>query len=280
MSILEDNGVTLPHSVQVKDRVLAVPSTYGDDLVVWTVAYELTCEILTSLGFIVNEDKSYHNGSFRESCGGDYLAGEDVSSVYFPRFPILGSIGDRVRISTSVQRDSFSDTYLDSLGSLIDLQKRLYYACYPASRFIFELVMEAKPSMTYSPAGTVCSDLWDYDDKSKVSYPPCGQVMSDRIFDWSKGKWVSINRRVEKRPLPTNIDLGRRLGLSPVTRYTIDRVSEFDQRLFNIYKYRSFLKHGPSYEDPLLELLGVTQEPITIDQAYGTPSIKWVLTEK
>jgi len=58
-------------------------SVFGDDLVVATEISSDVIEALTSLGFTVNHDKSFINGKFKESCGGDYYAGIDVSSLYY-----------------------------------------------------------------------------------------------------------------------------------------------------------------------------------------------------
>jgi len=58
-------------------------SVYGDDLVVPKVLTDELIEALTSLGFVVNTEKSFTDGPFRESCGKDYFEGIDVSSVYY-----------------------------------------------------------------------------------------------------------------------------------------------------------------------------------------------------
>ena len=58
----------------------------GDDIVCDVRAYETVCEFLTHFGFTVNGDKSFTGDHpFRESCGKDYYAGTDVTSVYWPR---------------------------------------------------------------------------------------------------------------------------------------------------------------------------------------------------
>lgn len=54
---------------------------YGDDIIVNNDSYNAVVDALSSLGFVVNEGKSYAKGFFRESCGGDYLHGYDVSTV-------------------------------------------------------------------------------------------------------------------------------------------------------------------------------------------------------
>lgn len=55
-------------------------SVFGDDCIVPTPTAPYYIELMESLGFIVNEKKSFYDGElrFRESCGGDYLAGYDV----------------------------------------------------------------------------------------------------------------------------------------------------------------------------------------------------------
>lgn len=60
-------------------------AVFGDDIIVPTSEYVSVCETLESAGFIVNNDKSYSTGQFRESCGGDYLSGYDVTPFYVRR---------------------------------------------------------------------------------------------------------------------------------------------------------------------------------------------------
>ena len=58
-------------------------SVYGDDLIVANDLTPSVIEALTGLGFTVNSAKSFTDGPFRESCGGDYYEGTDVSSTYY-----------------------------------------------------------------------------------------------------------------------------------------------------------------------------------------------------
>ena len=54
-------------------------SVFGDDCIVPTGIASQFIENLESVGFIINKEKSFYgNEKFRESCGGDYLAGRDV----------------------------------------------------------------------------------------------------------------------------------------------------------------------------------------------------------
>lgn len=55
---------------------------FGDDIAVCREAYPLVCRALALFGFIVNEDKSFAAGPFRESCGHDYFNGVNIRGVY------------------------------------------------------------------------------------------------------------------------------------------------------------------------------------------------------
>lgn len=71
---LEDTNALFPEWEHLK-----VISVFGDDCIVPTDMAEPYMGFLTSLGFLVNIEKSYYQDEgFRESCGGDYLHGIDV----------------------------------------------------------------------------------------------------------------------------------------------------------------------------------------------------------
>lgn len=55
---------------------------FGDDIIVDTRACRLTLRVLYLLGFVVNTDKTFIEGRFRESCGSDYVDGVNVRGVY------------------------------------------------------------------------------------------------------------------------------------------------------------------------------------------------------
>lgn len=238
-----------------KEYGYAIPSVYGDDIIVHSKVGETLLDGFKALGFIVNESKSYIEGPFRESCGGEYLRGTDVSSYYFPRFPIVGTLQNKITITPKYRRDSFTGDLADSLTSLVSLQHRLYYACYEASLLISELVKEAYPRMTTSSPGSNLEDLWSYDDTYVFRYAPgagAGAPVSNPDWGVRTAKFLP---HVEWR-LQTSL-------------------SESELRLFELYKYQAFLRHGPRYEDPLMELLGISSPPITEEEAFGNPKIKW-----
>lgn len=57
-------------------------SVYGDDIIVGTHSVNRVMRLLEVCGFTINRKKSYWTGSFRESCGGDFLRGIDIRPYY------------------------------------------------------------------------------------------------------------------------------------------------------------------------------------------------------
>ncbi|DAD51665.1 TPA_asm: RNA-directed RNA polymerase [ssRNA phage Gephyllon.1_9] len=55
---------------------------FGDDIIIPVSEYEGVVSVLSAAGLVVNNDKSYCSGPFRESCGGDYFEGYDVTPFY------------------------------------------------------------------------------------------------------------------------------------------------------------------------------------------------------
>lgn len=53
-------------------------SVYGDDMIYASRMHDLVVHYFTRFGFVINLDKTFHEGDFRESCGGDYYRGVDV----------------------------------------------------------------------------------------------------------------------------------------------------------------------------------------------------------
>ena len=70
----------LPSRSAVK-RLIGRVRVYGDDIVVPAAQAQCVSAGLEANGLKVNGRKSFWNGKFRESCGGDYYAGIDVSVV-------------------------------------------------------------------------------------------------------------------------------------------------------------------------------------------------------
>lgn len=54
---------------------------YGDDIVVESAFVDSICDDLELIGLKVNRNKTFSKGPFRESCGGEYHSGNDVTPV-------------------------------------------------------------------------------------------------------------------------------------------------------------------------------------------------------
>lgn len=57
-------------------------AVYGDDLIVANQHYERVVQVLNYCGFTVNDQKSFKDGPFYESCGKHYFQGSDVTPIY------------------------------------------------------------------------------------------------------------------------------------------------------------------------------------------------------
>lgn len=67
-------------------------SVFGDDCIVPTAIAEHYIQVVTSIGFNVNKEKSFYDKTpFRESCGGDFLRGIDVRA-----FNLKAPLNDRL----------------------------------------------------------------------------------------------------------------------------------------------------------------------------------------
>lgn len=58
-------------------------SVYGDDMIINNCLYSPLCLVLRTLGFKVNQEKSFSTGPFRESCGAEFRNGIDVTPVRY-----------------------------------------------------------------------------------------------------------------------------------------------------------------------------------------------------
>lgn len=89
---------------------------YGDDIIVPSRYADVVIAELESVGLRVNQEKSFTQGFFRESCGGDYYRGTEVTPKYARR-----------RMPAS-QRD------VPELISLVSLRNQLYRShVYPST---------------------------------------------------------------------------------------------------------------------------------------------------
>lgn len=282
-----------------------IAHAYGDDSIISAEAAEVAIHFFSRLGLIINEDKSYWNGPFRESCGKDYLNGIDVTSIYYPRFPVVGNIkGDKVTLYSTTYRDTYRGKIDNSLTMLIDLQKKLFPYSYDAAQFVASIVKQAHPKMTFSSAGEVCTDMWDYaafGRRRKIPHVlPLSSSDSSELhtavslfYDHLSQKEFRTNRsNIIGRPFYLDID-----GVPMMNgeeRSTFFRLADLDAlhcvprvvsksstrnfsksqvALYNWWKYYNFLKYGPRYDDELLRLLNISSDVQSIQSFFGEAAL-------
>lgn len=60
---------------------------YGDDIIVPTYGFASCLATLNAVGLTVNSEKTFSDGPFRESCGGDFFWGADVRPFFLKSLP-------------------------------------------------------------------------------------------------------------------------------------------------------------------------------------------------
>jgi hypothetical protein len=88
---------TLQDDLSDDDYTLSV---FGDDILCESEFAQDTIKCLESVGLLVNRGKSFTQGPFRESCGGDYLSGVDVGIVRARHLPVPGQTGSEAAFRT------------------------------------------------------------------------------------------------------------------------------------------------------------------------------------
>lgn len=111
---------------------------YGDDIIIPTRYWEPVTDGLRECGLRINEAKSYNTGPFRESCGGDYVGGVDVTPLYVRRQP------------PQCRRD------VDNIVSWADMAHALAERDLPAAAsFAASVVTRVLPGLTCTGPGTI-----------------------------------------------------------------------------------------------------------------------------
>jgi len=124
-------------------------AVYGDDICVDSQLTSIVKTILSRLGFTVNDSKSFvANQSFRESCGGFYLDGHDITPLYFTvrgvRQQLSGEhVASHVHLVNECWSRKYKHTYRFLLSSLAkwDVPRRLRS---PRNTFSIPFVLDTR----------------------------------------------------------------------------------------------------------------------------------------
>lgn len=169
-------------------------SVYGDDIIVPTDCALSVVDCLESFGLKVNRRKSFWTGEFRESCGGDFFRGHDVSIA-------------RVRRDVSYNRKELEDW-----ASTVELQNRLHEKGYYRTAASMANVLRSHGLATAPPGERPglwlfgdCYDgknrynthlqRWEYRTLSLVFSSGSGDVTGyDMLFHWFRSSSVPSER--------------------------------------------------------------------------------------
>nr|UJQ85461.1 MAG: hypothetical protein 3 [Leviviridae sp.] len=89
-AILQEKGMR-PSRTLIEEISKSV-AVYGDDIIVPASMAPVVMKQLEVFGLRVNHDKSFCTGLFRESCGGDYYSGVDVTPAYVRQWDFTGTL--------------------------------------------------------------------------------------------------------------------------------------------------------------------------------------------
>lgn len=91
------------------EGISGVVSVYGDDIITPSTSAELLTVALQYCGFSVNLEKSHVEGTFRESCGGHFKDGRDITPFYVKR-PII-FLTDLIEILNKIRKWSIMEEF-------------------------------------------------------------------------------------------------------------------------------------------------------------------------
>jgi HD-GYP domain-containing protein (c-di-GMP phosphodiesterase class II) len=91
-------------------------SVFGDDIIVPQKLANQMVDLLDFVGLVVNRDKSFTEGPFFESCGGDYYKGSDVTPCY------VRDLKHRAGLSVA-----FNSLLSWSVTHNVDIKQTLYF---------------------------------------------------------------------------------------------------------------------------------------------------------
>lgn len=163
---------------------------YGDDTIYPREWHTLAVAALTRSGLKINENKTFVNSNFRESCGGDYFAGKDVTplrltlrSLQLP--PLKGEVClseemlfGSLRATKQHLRTGYSPVRLQKanlIASLSSHVNNLYEAClYNTASYVADILLGLLPkydSLPFVGPGSPVIGIVT-DDRAKILNQP------------------------------------------------------------------------------------------------------------
>ncbi len=159
---------------------------YGDDLIVPTSAATEVIAALQLCGFEINESKTFVDGPFRESCGGDFWCGEPVRAHELEKFPTTPAehmaLANGLRRAGAVYRDDFlhRDHFRNAWASVLDCLPSAIREC-RGPKDLGDLVI-------HDPDTTRWITRWKHGIRSLRTWSPVtvprGQRSGGSVLEW------------------------------------------------------------------------------------------------
>jgi len=98
---------------------------FGDDIEIPSECAESVIDDLESFGLLVNKEKSFWRGSFRESCGVDAFKGINVTPIRWKTSPDSESLSELVGVSDMAMRLRIAGYHCASIAAYSILRRRM-----------------------------------------------------------------------------------------------------------------------------------------------------------
>lgn len=174
-------------------------SVYGDDIICPRKASAAVVQVLEMVGLQVNQDKSFVTGFFRESCGGDYFRGHDVSPVRVRSFPTgeLAPQGDMVRAVSLVD-------YANRLRNRFHIHEceHVHQIHRKLAKVWYGLNIPILPESAFQRAGAygqLASNPTYEQRQAQASQPAVIAFVGDDTFDCARGFKRRFNSQLHRR---------------------------------------------------------------------------------
>lgn len=151
---------------------------YGDDIIIPTEYVRCVIESLEAYGFKVNTSKSFWNGKFRESCGGDYYDGHDITVA---------------RVRKPLPR---SRTDVDQIVSTVSLRNQMYdLGLWQTARFLDGVI---RNQLVHFPIVETTSSVLG---RHSVCFRPQGDAWDRQLHTPQVKGWV-VRTKIPKSKIP------------------------------------------------------------------------------
>lgn len=191
--------------VRAASYVLGIPgiiSVYGDDIICSSELYPSLEFLLPAFGFAVNGKKSYHDSPFRESCGGHYYSGIDVTPFYLKR--PASRLTDLIRVANQLRSWILADVFRQYEIDVYPIWEKLKSLVPEDLWGGYDTAQDTILVCPGSPRMRLCRT------SSRKAEPPLGSYLQWHNSNWNRSNSTEVelsfaqdtNQRCRKRRAP------------------------------------------------------------------------------